>query len=213
MNESSYNGGGEKHVKEESITKNKRVTISEQIGICNIDEPLMHPTDVRSDENVINYKKTISKYILDPLSVIIKLAILSKKQLGCKICIHNNVLYIQEPGIFQPFVRYVYKNNKYDLHYLYNPIELACSYYLDKKTQGFTNTNIRSLFVNAQKGLEILMENYKESIVVVHTLFMYYNIISNYLGENYNKNLFIKDDISIEYTEAIIYNFHNRHLS
>jgi uncharacterized protein YqgQ len=33
---------------------------------------------------------------------------------------------------------------------------------------------------------------------------MYYNIISNYLGEKYNKNLFIKDTISELYNNELI---------
>jgi uncharacterized protein (UPF0147 family) len=134
-----------------------------------------------------------SKYLLDPLSVIVKLAILSKKSVGCKICIYNNVMYIQEPGIFQPFVRYIYKNNKNDLNYLYNPIEFACSRYFNDYT--------RPLFIHAKKGIEFLIEKYKDTNIIVHTLYMYYNIIVNYINLENKKNLFINDRLTYLYSE------------
>lgn len=142
--------------------------------------------------------KIDEKFVLDPLSVIIKLAILSKKPRGSKVCIYNNVMYIQEPGLFQPFIRYFFKNNKDDLHYLYNPIELACSHYLRKTPK------IRKLFVYAKEGLEYLMEHYKDSKVIIHTIIMYYNVISNYLSNSFNKDLFIKDSVSPLYDREVL---------
>jgi len=68
----------------------------------------------------------LAEYILDPLSVIVKLAILSNKPVGTKLQILSNTVYIQEPGIWQPICRYSFNTNKTDLQYLYNPIELAC---------------------------------------------------------------------------------------
>ena len=44
-------------------------------------------------------------YILEPLSVIIKLAIISNKPIGTKLRMYNNIIYFQEPGIFQGFCR------------------------------------------------------------------------------------------------------------
>ena len=123
-------------------------------------------------------KISINKYILDPLSVIIKLAILSKKVDGCKISVYNNTVFIQEAGVFQSFVRYLFKNNKVDIQYLYNPIELACLHFLNKEFV-LRNPNIKNLFINAQKGLEALMITYKNYTIITHTLYMYYNIIES----------------------------------
>lgn len=144
-----------------------------------------------------------AKYILDPLSIIIKLAILSKKQIGTKISVYNNVLFIQEVGIFQSLVRYVFKSNKIDIQYLYNPIEIACNYFLNEQFVRIT-PNIKNLFIDAQKGIKSLIETYKTFTIITHTLYMYYNIISNYLGDRYNKNLFIKDTISELYNKELI---------
>ena len=140
----------------------------------------------------------IEKYILDPLSVIIKLAILAKKPIGCKIAINNNIIYIQEVGVFQSLVRYLYNNNKNDIQYLYNPIELACKNYLSKECIKIY-PNIKNLFIDAIKGLEKLKETYSHNMIITHTLYLYCSIINNYLGEIFNNNLFIVDDITDKY--------------
>lgn len=155
--------------------------------------------------NDTDTKVKIITYILDPLSVIIKLAILSKKNVGCKISIANNILYIQEKGIFQSLVRRVFNDNKNDIQYLYNPIELACNYFLDIEFVKI-NPKIKKLFIAAQKGINNLIETYKNHTIITHSLYMYYNIISNYLGKNYNDKLFIPDNLSIIYTKKLIQN-------
>ena len=147
-------------------------------------------------------------YILDPLSVIIKLAILSKKSIGSKISIANNILHIQEIGIFQSLVRSVFNNNKNEIQYLYNPIELACKYYLDPEFIK-NNNKIKKLFVCAQKGIDNLILTYKKYSIITHTLYMYYNIISNYLGTNYNDKLFIPDNLSDIYTKSSLVKLHS----
>ena len=73
---------------------------------------MMNNLEAPNIESPNDDKATIHKYILDPLSVIIKLAILSKKRIGTKISVYNNIVYIQEIGVFQALVRYVFKNNK-----------------------------------------------------------------------------------------------------
>ena len=47
--------------------------------------------------NVLPDNKTVNLhlFILDPLSVIIKLAILSNKPIGTKICIDKNLIFLQ----------------------------------------------------------------------------------------------------------------------
>ena len=144
-----------------------------------------------------------NKYILDPLSVIIKLSILSKKKIGCKICVYNNIIYIQEIGVFQSLVRYIFKNNKVDIQYLYNPIQLACIQYLNKNYILHT-PDIKNLFINAQKGIKNLIETYNNFTIITHTLYLYYNIISNYLDSIHNENLFIKDNMSNIYGTEIV---------
>ena len=65
-----------------------------------------------------NTRINIKSFILDPLSVIIKLAIIGNKPSGTKILIQNNVIYFQEPGIFQSMCRIVFNTNKTDLQFM-----------------------------------------------------------------------------------------------
>ena len=158
--------------------------------------------------NILPDNKTIDLqfYILDPLSVIIKLAILSNKQVGTKICIDKNIIYIQDPGIFQSVCRYAFKNNKTDLQFLYNPIEIACKQYLNTKTvQQYPK--ITDLFKCAQNGLLKLIETYRSCSIMRLCLNYFYAIISNYfvlLQDNKFIDVFFRKDIMTSlYTEEI----------
>lgn len=148
--------------------------------------------------NILPDNKTIDLqfYILDPLSVIIKLAILSNKPVGTKICIDKNIIYIQDPGIFQSFCRYAFKNDKTDLQYLYNPIEIACREFLNTKVvQQYPK--IPDLFKCAQNGIVKLIETYRSCSIMRLCLNYFYSIISNYfvlLQDNKFIDVFFRKD-------------------
>jgi len=125
------------------------------------------------DDATLNQKK----YLLDPLSVIIKLAILASKPVGTKVCIQNNVMSFQDPGPFQGLCRIIYKLNKTDLHFMYNPIHLACLHYLSAAALK-SRPRMRNLFVYAQRGIERLIETYQANSTVVHRLNYYHAIIA-----------------------------------
>ena len=151
------------------------------------------------DNKTIDY----NLFVLDPLSTIIKLAILSNKLVGTKMYIDKNIIHFQEPGIFQALCRYILKTNKTDLQYLYNPIELACKQYLSKHSVQ-QNPKLKDLFKCAQKGLLNLSETYKYCSIIRISLNYYSALISNYLEENNNETLFKKDNMSILYTETML---------
>jgi hypothetical protein len=142
-------------------------------------------------------------FLLDPLSVIIKLTIINNKPIGTKIRIYNNIIYLQEPGPFQSICRYLLKNNKTDIQYLYNPIELACKYYLNKKiTQQYPK--IKDLFRCAQNGILKLIETYKNCSIMRISLNYFYSLISNHIDEKNDETLFRKDCMSVFYTDEIL---------
>jgi len=128
----------------------------------------------------VNKPNTLQKYMLDPLSTIIKLAVLGKKNIGCKISISNNQIYIQENGIFQGVARYYLGLTKNDIHYLSTPIELACKRYLTLDKIKLIS-NISLIFTCAQQGLNNLMITYNAFPIIVHCLKYYHTIIDNYL--------------------------------
>ena len=145
----------------------------------------------------------LNLYVLDPLSVIIKLAILSNKPIGTKIHIDKNVIYFQEPGPFQSICRIYYNDNKTDLQYIYNPIEIACKNYLSKQSIQ-QNPKLKDLFKCAQNGLTKLTETYKTCSIVRICLYYYIALIANYLDEKMNDTLFKKDNMSSFYSSEII---------
>jgi hypothetical protein len=159
------------------------------------------------DNNILPDNRPIDQhlFILDPLSVIIKLAILSNKPIGTKLCISRNIVYFQEPGIFQGLCRYVFKTNKTDLQYLYNPIELACQYYLSNINIK-QNPKLKDLFRCAQNGILKLIETYKQCSIMRLCLNYYFTLISNHLDDARIENLFRKDNMTPLYTTELVDN-------
>ena len=150
-----------------------------------------------------NTKINVKLFILDPLSVIVKLAILSNKPIGTKLLIYNNIIYFQEPGPFQSFCRILYKSNKTDLQYMYNPLNIACLTFLSKEFIKKT-PRIKNLFICAQKGLKNLIETYKHCSILSLTLHYYHAILTNHIEEQYNENMFSKDTFTCYYTKEIV---------
>jgi hypothetical protein len=153
--------------------------------------------------------KQFNNSLLDPLSVIIKLAILSNKPVGTKLLMKENIIHIQEPGLFQGFARYISKTNRNDLHYLYNPIHFACQMFLNKE-QRKKNPNMVDLFICAQNGISKLIETYQgyANATIRLCLNYYYVLIDNYVKERYTK-LFRKDETTKLYTDLLLSNLNN----
>jgi len=141
-------------------------------------------------------------YILDPLSVIIKLAILSNKPIGTKICISNNIIFLQDPGPFQAFCRYIFSTTKSDIQYIYNPIQLACQQYLSKEAV-LKNPKLKEVFKCAQNGLIRLSETYKSCSIIRLCINYYATLIDNHLQEIYNDALFKSDILTPLYTSEL----------
>lgn len=157
-----------------------------------------------------NQNINIKSFILDPLSVIVKLAIIGNKPIGTKILIQNNIISFQEPGYFQGISRIFYKSNKTDIQYLFNPIYLACVTFLSKTyikdiENYITDVDgrIKSLFNCAQKGIKRLMETYKNCSIINLVLTYYYTIITYFIKGDSVENIFIKDGMSILYTDEL----------
>lgn len=141
-------------------------------------------------------------YVLDPLSVIIKLAIISNKPVGTKISIQNNVICFQEPGMFQGICRYILHTNKTDLQFMYNPIHLACNIYLSPEYVSKI-PRIKSLFTCAQMGLQRLMETYVNCSIIHLCLNYYYAIINNALCGS-SANIFYRDVMTHIYSAELV---------
>ena len=152
-------------------------------------------------DNITNINQ--KSFVLDPLSVIIKLAIIGNKQAGTKILINNNVIYLQEPGPFQAICRVFFKTNKTDLQYMYNPIQIACQNFLSKEFVKST-PRIKNLFICAQNGIKKLIETYKTNSIICLTLNYFYVIITNHVDQIYNETIFHKDGMTSLYTKDLV---------
>jgi hypothetical protein len=164
------------------------------------DKMYMNPdkNDVQISMNV-----NMMQYILNPLTVIVKLSILSCKPIGTKIHIQNNIIYLQDPGIFQSFTRYIFKSNKSHLQYLYNPIKIACQTYLTKEF--IKNTpKIIDVFNSAKKGIDNLIQTYTICPITVLCLKYYHVIISNHIKQISSEYVFKEDDTIDLYTTELI---------
>ena len=140
--------------------------------------------------NVFYYKQE-KNMVLDPLTCIIRLAILSFKPPGTKISINNNRITYCEPGILQGTFRLAYGDNREDLHNIYNPIKKATIWFQN------TDENINNLFKHAILGIRLLRESYSKNSTIYHTLKLYQDLIKINLTLNKKDNkhiVFVCDD-------------------
>lgn len=169
-----------------------------------LDESISKPTVVtspkKSDPSEINWK---NDYLVDPLSVIIKLALIGKKEINTKISIVNHSVQIHETGIFQGIARIYYKSSKFDIYYLHTPIKQACIHFL-LKNPDVNNTTIKKIFTNAICGLEQLIATYKSCAIIGLCINNYIDIIKNSIDGNYDPTLYKEDDYSVFYTPDIL---------
>lgn len=128
-------------------------------------------------QNKKNKKNSIN-YTIEPLSCIIRLAILSFRKNGTKISISNNRIHLQEPHVLQGTTRWASGDTRTDLSYLLYPIKKATEWYME------SNENIDILFQRAIMGLQKLKESYnKELNIVCHSIDLYISIINESLKD------------------------------
>ena len=147
-----------------------------------------------------NQTPTLNIQILEPLSVIIKLATVSLYPIGTKIAVYNNKLRIHSPTIFQGTIRWSCGSTRGDIHLLLNPITKALYNY-----SPYIHTKYKHLFESAIKGLEKLKQSYNdESSILSHALDYYIHIIEASFEtsienvRDVNKNIHSLDNIFID---------------
>ena len=109
--------------------------------------------------------------ILDPLTCLVRLAILSFKPQGTKISVSYNSISYNEPGLLQGILRWTYGDNREDLHNLFNPIKKVIEWY------NLALPEIRSICEFAIKGINVLMTSYNSQSIICHSLEHYIHIL------------------------------------
>tara|TARA_B110000208_G_scaffold181945_1_gene233181 strand:- start:6543 stop:7247 length:705 start_codon:yes stop_codon:yes gene_type:complete len=130
--------------------------------------------------DTVGVQKIDSIHLLEPLSVIIKLAIISFKKDRTKIAINNNKMFIQKPSAWQGVIRYVYGNNREEISHLLKPIKRSIELYPPKN-----NTELHYIYSRAIMGLKKVKTGYDElPSTVCHSIDLYISILEEGLSGN-----------------------------
>jgi hypothetical protein len=116
-------------------------------------------------------KKKERNVIIDPFSCLVKLSLIRYLDEGTKVSIYQNRLNFNTPSYVQGIVRFMYGDNREDLHNILLPIQKCVEWYYDEK-----NTDMMYMFNNAVLGLKFLKHSYSTYATIQHTL-DYYIII------------------------------------
>ncbi len=141
----------------------------------------------------INHVKEKSDMILEPLQVMIQLALLAYCPIGTKLSISENILQLQLPSWSQGVTRWYMKDNKDDLYYLFQAIR---RYYLWYKPDSCII--YEKILSTAIKGIQKLIKTYEntDKISIRHTLTLYTNILSLESPELFKETM--EDSINID---------------
>ena len=125
--------------------------------------------------------------ILEPMQVMIQLALLSFCPLGTKLSIRKNIIYLDRPTYTQGVTRWLNQDSKNDLHFLYNVLRRYYKWY--KKDS--TNKIYSYIFELGKRGVGKLIQTYEQSNqpAITKILKIYYSIL---IKESYE--LFISEE-------------------
>jgi hypothetical protein len=116
-------------------------------------------------------KKKERNVIIDPFSCLVKLSLIKYLDEGTKISISQNRLNFNSPSYIQGLIRFMYGDNREDLHNILLPIQKCVEWFWNEK-----DTDIVYMFNNAVLGLKFLKTSYSAYATIQHTI-DYYIII------------------------------------
>lgn len=151
--------------------------------------------------------------ILEPMQVMIQLALLAHSPIGTKISVSNNILTIQPPSMTQGAYRWWNNDNKDDLYYLFHAIRRYYKWYKSQKDEVY-----QYILTWAVKGLDKLSETYNKADKnnIRHTLALYRNVLDLKTDDIFKDNE--EDTITIDqvfkeiiniYDAKLLYIIHN----
>lgn len=141
-------------------------------------------------ELLIN-KDTNEKQILDPLTTVIKIALLYFYTDGSKLSISNNTVNIHESNTFQGVIRWLYGASRNNLYNLKEPIQNCLKWFPYSRYK-----NLKIIYSHAILGLEKLKKSYSNKTnITIHIIEYYIKIIKDNLNETESKLI---DNVDIE---------------
>jgi hypothetical protein len=168
-------------------------------------------------KNIMEILRTKEKeradLILEPMQVMIQLALLAHSPIGTKISVSNNILSIQPPSMTQGVYRWWNNDNKDDLYYLFHAIRRYYKWYKSQKDDVY-----QYILAWAVKGLDKLSETYNKADKnnIRHTLALYRNVLDLKTDEIFKDNK--EDTVTIDqvfkeiiniYDDRLLYIIHN----
>ena len=137
------------------------------------------------DFAVTSKKKERSDMILEPLQVMVQLALLAYCPIGTKVSVSDNILQLQFPTMFQGVWRWYNHDGKDDLYYLFHAIRRYYKWYKSENTKIFGY-----ILSEAIKGLDNLMITYEKSdqTSIIHTLKLYKNVLGMEAPDLFKEN-------------------------
>lgn len=135
--------------------------------------------------HLVNQQNKNKNIILDPMSCLVKLALLSFYDKGTKISIYQNRIMFNEPGILQGTYRFFNGDGKEDLHNLFNPLQKSIDWYWEKD-----NDEINFLFKNSINGLKSLKKSYGDNFMIQHVIDYYITILDKKKKNKLSKSIF-----------------------
>lgn len=129
----------------------------------------LQPQQIKILYNSLALSKTKEKIdmVLEPLQAMIQISLLSVSPIGTKLTIQENILYLQNPSIIQPFSRWYNSDKKDDLYFLFQVIKRFMKWYNP-------NYNIKSRI-----SLELYRLIVKLSLIGFDNLLMTYSCVDN----------------------------------
>ena len=133
-------------------------------------------TDILTSSTTYSIKMAFQKkkernIIIDPFSCLVKLSLIRFLDEGTKVSINQNRLNFNSPGYIQGLIRFMYGDNREDLHNILLPLQKCVEWFYNED-----NPDMLYMFNNALLGLKFLKKSYSTYATIQHTI-DYYIII------------------------------------
>jgi hypothetical protein len=147
--------------------------------------------------------------IIDPLTCICKLSLLSFFMPGTRLRLSNYVLTIQEYNLMQCVERYAGGDTRKDISHLVLPIIKVIKWYiLDKTYDDEFNKAIKNIAMYAIKGLQTLQKKTYDDDLGIKIIIQYLiNLLNDSLKETWNEEYVINIEQENILSEKIKNNF------
>ena len=134
--------------------------------------------------------------IIEPMTCLIRLAILEFKPLHTKLSISNNRITYDEPTILQGAVRWSNGDRREDIHNIFNPIRKSGEWF------DINNDDICTIFKFSIRGLEKLKLSYNENSTIAHSIEYYTLYLNNKVNKSQERDT-NNNEIAHKYTDEI----------